>query len=105
VAALVACGVLLVAALGGGVFLLFATGDGGQVPAPPATLEATGLGDDPRMDQLAQACHDGDMAACDDLFVQSELYSGYETYGDTCGGRRSAGEWSFCTDVFSDSMQ
>jgi hypothetical protein len=102
VAALVACGVLVVAALGVGVFLLLPSG-GGQVAAPPATMDATGLGDDPRMDQLAQACHDGDMAACDALFAESELSSGYETYGDTCGGRRSAGEWSFCTDVFADS--
>lgn len=103
--ALVAGGVLLVAALGTGVFLLFSMGNGGQVTAPPATLEATGLGGDPWLDRLAGDCHDGDMAACDDLFAQSELDSRYETYGDTCAGRRGAGEWSFCTDVFSHSSE
>jgi hypothetical protein len=105
VAALVAGGLLLVAALGAGVFLLFSMANGGQVTAPPATLGTAGLGEDPWLDQLAEDCHDGDMAACDDLFVQSELDSRYETYGDTCAGRRGGGEWSFCTDDFSDSTE
>jgi hypothetical protein len=73
------------------------------VPAPAATREATGLGDDPELDRLAQECHDGDMSACDDLFNRSDLDSAYEEYGDTCAGRRSSGEWSYCVDVYSDS--
>jgi hypothetical protein len=73
------------------------------VPAPAATREATGLGDDAALDRLAQECHDGDMSACDDLFDDSDLDSAYEEYGDTCAGRRPSGEWSYCVDVYSDS--
>ena len=102
VAALVAGGLLLVAALGAGVFVISSMWSGGQVPAPPATMETAGLGEDPWLDRLAEACHDGDMAACDDLFAQSDLDSRYDTYCDTCAGRRGGGEWSFCADVFSD---
>jgi hypothetical protein len=73
------------------------------VPAPTATRPATDLGDDPALDRLARDCHDGAMLACDDLFDLSELDSAYEEYGDTCAGRRPAGEWAYCTDVFTDS--
>jgi hypothetical protein len=73
------------------------------VPAPAATWQASGLGDDPALDRLAQDCHDGGMSACDVLFDQSDVDSAYEEYGDTCAGRRPAGEWAYCTDVFYDS--
>ena len=36
---------------------------------------------------LAQACFDGDPAACDDLFAGTPVGSVDEAYGDTCGGR------------------
>ena len=43
------------------------------------------------------------MAACDDLYNESDLDSQYETYGETCAGRRDGGAWAFCTDVFTDT--
>src|SRR5689334_1205845 len=44
-------------------------------------------GTDDALDQLTDDCADGDFAACDDLYGQSDLGSDYETYGSTCGGR------------------
>ena len=73
------------------------------VPAPTATSAPTGLGDDPALDRLAVACHDGDMSSCDELYDTSDVGSAYETYGDTCAGRREAGAWPYCTDVYSDT--
>jgi hypothetical protein len=73
------------------------------VPAPTATSAPTGLGDDPVLDRLAVACHDGDMSSCDDLYDESDVDSAYEEYGDTCAGRREAGAWAYCTDVYSDT--
>jgi hypothetical protein len=71
---------------------------GGAIPPP--TLEPEGLGDDPLMDQYAQSCYDGDMAACDTLFKDSELGSDYEAYGDTCAGRQPLSTDVFCTRAF-----
>jgi S1-C subfamily serine protease len=45
-----------------------------------------GYGDDPELDELYEACGDGDMVACDDLYVQSPYGSDYESFGSTCGG-------------------
>lgn len=59
---------------------------GGDIP--PATVPPEGLGDDPLMDAYAQDCHDGDMEACDTLFMESEADSAYELYGGTCAGRQ-----------------
>ena len=55
--------------------------DAGE-PDPP-----DGLGSDPALDQLAQSCFEGDFVACDDLYWQSDIDSGYEIYAETCGGR------------------
>jgi len=73
------------------------------VPAPAATLAPTGLGADADLDRLAQQCSDGQMNPCDDLYDESFPGSGYEAYGDTCAGRRTAGEDTYCADVFYDS--
>ena len=63
-----------------------------DVPAsvPPPTLEPTGLGTDPALDALAQSCYDGDLAACDDLWRDSEPDSAYRNFADTCAGRQPA---------------
>jgi hypothetical protein len=73
---------------------------GGSIP--PATVTPDGLGEDPALDELAQGCYDGDMQACDDLYVQSEADSLYELYGGTCAGRQDVSEADtvFCTDAF-----
>ncbi|MBX9246071.1 hypothetical protein ICW40_14810 [Actinotalea ferrariae] len=44
-------------------------------------------GDDPELDALWDACAGGDNAACDDLFMESGFDTGYEEFGETCGGR------------------
>ena len=60
-----------------------------KTPVPPDDL-----GDDPDLDSLAQSCFDGDLVACDQLYLQSPADSAYETYGDTCAGRQEAGHGS-----------
>jgi hypothetical protein len=44
-------------------------------------------GDDPRLDALYDACERGSMRACDRLFEESPLFSEYEDFGLSCGGR------------------
>ena len=63
----------------------------GAEAAPPVDL-----GTDPELDALAQSCFDGDLVACDHLFLRSPIESPYEEYGDTCGGRQAAGTGRFC---------
>lgn len=67
---------------------------------PPATVPPTDLGGDPVMDAYAQDCFDGDMAACDNLYLESEVTSTYEAYGETCAGRRPLGTGMFCRVSF-----
>ena len=74
------------------------------VPAPAPTEQPTGLGTDGAMDLLANACFNGTMQACDDLYDQSPASSAYETYGDTCAGRQPAATGVYCTAVFTDTV-
>ena len=67
---------------------------------PPATQQPAGLGNDPRLNLLAQACFDGDMTACDELFDSSPAGSLYEQYGDSCAGRQPLGTGTYCADAF-----
>lgn len=63
------------------------------------SLEAVGsYGDDPALDRLWDACAAGDGDACDDLYRQSPVFSDYEEFGDTCGGRFGPGE-VWCSSV------
>jgi hypothetical protein len=57
-------------------------------------------GDDPELDALWDACAGGDMESCDDLYFQSPFNSGYETFGDTCGGRQPEGTGNLCVTEF-----
>ena len=72
----------------------------GQLPTgqPP-----TNLGNNAALDTLAAACFAGDMSECDNLFLQSDFGSGYQTYGDTCAGRQPAGTGQLCTDMFASA--
>lgn len=68
----------------------------------PATTEPTPpgeLGEDTLLDQLAQRCFEGDLAACDGLFYAAEVNSDYENYASTCGGRVDPYAAYFCTDL------
>src|SRR3546814_19793252 len=44
-------------------------------------------GSDPELDELWDACEDGDWEACDALYMQSDVGSEYEEFGDNCGNR------------------
>lgn len=67
---------------------------------PPATIDPTGLGTDPILDGLAQACFDGDMESCDQLWRDAEPGSDYRSYGDTCAGRQESGTARWCVVSF-----
>jgi hypothetical protein len=55
-------------------------------------------GDDPELDALWDACADGDDGACDELFQVSPIDSGYEAFGDSCGGRQEVGTGRWCSE-------
>ncbi len=62
------------------------------VPAPAPTQEPTGLGTNGALDQLASACFNGSMQACDDLFEQAR--QDRPAYDSLRGHlRREAGGW------------
>ena len=71
---------------------------------PPATQQPTGLGDDPALDALAQACFDGAMQSCDDLFDTAPIGSAYMSYGDTCAGRQAPGTLNYCRVTFPTNL-
>ena len=52
-------------------------------------FEPSDVDDDPSLDDLFEACDDGDLDACDDLYYDSPVDSFYEEFGSTCGERRS----------------
>jgi hypothetical protein len=57
--------------------------------------------DDPALSGLADACGGGDMAACDDLWVDSDVGSDLEAFAETCGGVDPAGgHWGDCEETF-----
>ena len=67
---------------------------------PEATEQPDGLGDDAAFDAAARDCFDGDMQACDDLYLEADAGSDYERYGDTCAGRQDEGTRRLCTVAF-----
>ena len=72
-----------------GVIAFFANLDGGVTPAPDPMWDInqteSGYGSDPHLDMLWDECDAGDMAACDDLFLESPWGSEYEEFADNCG--------------------
>jgi hypothetical protein len=71
--------------------------DGDSVEASPAA-DIAEYGTDADLDALADACEGGLYDACDDLFLRSEGDSGYEDYGDSCGGRNEPS--GFCSTIY-----
>jgi hypothetical protein len=47
--------------------------------------------DDPALGALSDSCGAGDMAACDDLWLDSDVGSDLEAFAETCGGLDPAG--------------
>lgn len=75
-------------------------GGGGAPATPNPSGTGQALADDD-LDELHQRCADGDMWACDELYMESPWGSAHEAFGASCGERRddrSAGV--FCEDVF-----
>jgi hypothetical protein len=64
--------------------------EAGQLP----TSTGDDYGDDASLDRLWELCADGDWDACDELYWESPVGSGYETFGATCGARD--GWWGAC---------
>jgi hypothetical protein len=71
----------------------------GPPPEPDAAADLADYGTDAELDDLADACEEGDFGACDDLFAQSPIGSAYEDYGDSCGGRNEPA--GFCTTIYA----
>ena len=68
----------------------FGAGTGAGGGSIPPGVPADDLGDDPELEDLADGCFEGDMEACDAVYFESPIDSGYEAYGETCGGRNEA---------------
>ncbi len=98
---LIVAGVLVLAGIGAALWFGLRGDDAAGIP--PATQEPAGLGSDPVMDGYAQDCYDGDMGACDELFLRSPVDSAYESYGGTCAGRQpeAVSAQIYCVDAFS----
>jgi hypothetical protein len=57
--------------------------------------------DDPALSDLSDACGSGDMAACDDLWLDTDVGSDLEAFAETCGGRDpEGGHYNDCEDTF-----
>ncbi|MGH9271890.1 MAG: hypothetical protein ACRDZ2_11510, partial [Ilumatobacteraceae bacterium] len=69
---------------------------------PPPEEEPVGLGSDENLNELAQNCYDGDMAACDDLYFESADNPAYESYGDSCAGRQPENTGITCVNAFPE---
>lgn len=76
-------------------------GDVVLVTSPPPPPEDVAAEADPAVVDLATACHDGALGACDDLFDRD---SPLRFYGGTCGGRLYYEEADFtytCVETFA----
>ncbi len=83
------------------------TGGGGTTDTTDGTTDTTEItgadgtyGSDPALDALYDSCADGDFAACDQLYLDSDAGSEYETFGDTCGNRNEPG--GYCVDIYGE---
>ncbi len=83
------------------------TGTDGTTDSSDDTTDTTqgsggegSYGSDPDLDELYDACTEGDFASCDQLYLDSPSGSDYETYGDTCGDRNEPS--GFCVDLYGE---
>jgi hypothetical protein len=104
---------VLVAAVVAAVFLLSGDDDSDPDPAPTTDEPADDTGGsepplddpealaDPALADLTRSCSEGDMAACDDLWIGTEAGGVLEAYAETCGGQAPAGgNFGSCEEEF-----
>lgn len=89
--ALIIVGALVV--IGGIVLAIVFLGGGSKGPAGMSPEIAAELEENPELRSLYDGCAAGDMAACDDLYLESPLGSALEEFGNTCGGTESGAGW------------
>ena len=65
---------------------------------PPPTMEPEGMGESTIFNPLAVYCHAGAMDACDDLGLEAQFDTPYESYGNSCAGR-SAEDFTICSEL------
>jgi hypothetical protein len=83
-------------------------GDGGDEQGSgdlPDGQQPGDLGDGDEFDALAESCFEGDMAACDYLYVGTPVDSNSEAYGDTCGGREDADSTASCSADYAGDWE
>ena len=96
-AVLAALVIVAVAVLVGLWMWLGAGDDGGgevEIDVPISTVLEQDPGDEfgsSWLDELEDLCLAGDLFACDDLFYESPIGSGWETVGASCGGLDPSG--------------
>jgi hypothetical protein len=56
-------------------------------------------GDDVQLDALWDACADGDMDACDNLYNEAPAGTKYQEFGGTCGDRREGSSLGYCPEL------
>ena len=74
--------------------------DAAESAPPEQTFLNDAYGDDPYLDSLYDACADGDMLACDDLYGWAPFGSDYEAFARICGGRRTEAWVEACVTEF-----
>lgn len=62
-------------------------GVAGRDELPPSGPDTPPPGTDPELDALWDACAGEDWQACDELYLEADVNSEYEVFGDTCGYR------------------
>lgn len=61
---------------------------------------AIGFGGGPSLGSLHDDCANGDMPACDRLFLESPILSAEERFGASCGDRVPLGQLVPCAQLF-----
>jgi len=69
---------------------------------PPGEDPSDILGSDDALNDLANQCFQGDMHACDDLYLDTPVGSDLESYAQTCGGRSEDEQNGGCPQRFPE---
>jgi hypothetical protein len=83
-------GVLFVGGAVAALWWLFSGSSADRAVSPNAEVAPGDYGSDPELDILWDACAEGSLESCDDLYFSSEQGSEYERFGASCGDRAEA---------------